>query len=102
MLVSQTVVLPLARIQAVIGRAFAIGPDAQERAEGVERVEAAVKPERELIQVGLQVLVADRAVVRPGQPSFEVAENQVDDGQVFFGVEKGVMYIVPKTIIGAP
>ncbi len=48
--------LPLAAVKPVIGRTFAIGPDAQERAEGVERVEAAVKPECELVEVGLQVL----------------------------------------------
>ena len=76
--------LPLARVEAVIGRAFAVRADAQERAESVERVEAPVKAERELIQVGLQVLVADRAVVRPGQPSLQIRENKVDDGQVFF------------------
>ena len=84
MLISQAVVLPLAAVEAVIGRAFAIRPDAEQRAEGVEGIEAAVKAERELIQVGLQVLMADRAMVRPGQPSLEIAENQVDDGEVFF------------------
>ena len=50
MLSSQAVMLPLAAVEPVIGRAFAVGPDAQERAEGVERIEAAVKAERELIQ----------------------------------------------------
>ena len=40
MLSSQAVMLPLAAVEPVIGRAFAVGPDAQERAEGVERIEA--------------------------------------------------------------
>lgn len=81
----QAVVLPLAAVQPVIGRAFAVGPDAEQRAERIEGVEAPVKAERELVEVRLQVLMADRAVVCPGQPSLQVAENQVDDGQVFFG-----------------
>lgn len=45
MTTSQGVVLPLAAIEAVIGRAFAIRADAQQRAKGVERIEAAIKAE---------------------------------------------------------
>jgi len=48
-------VLPLAAIQPVIRGAFPVCADAEQRPEGVERVKAAVKPERELIQVGLGV-----------------------------------------------
>src|SRR5579862_406189 len=77
--------LPLAAVEPVIGRGFAVCADAQEAAEGVERIEAAVKAKRELVEVGLQVLRLDAAVMRALQPSFEIAENQVDDGQVFFG-----------------
>lgn len=38
-------VVPLAAIEAIIGRAFAVCADAQERAEGIERVEAAIEAE---------------------------------------------------------
>lgn len=72
----QARMLPLARIQAVIGRGFRVTRDAQEAAEGVERVEAPVKAERELIEVSLQMLRA-YAVVRPGKPAFQVRENEV-------------------------
>lgn len=81
---SQRVVLPLSRVQPVIGRAFAVRADAEQRAEGVERIEPAVKAERELVEVGLQVLRLDTPVMCALQPRFQVAENQVDDGQVFF------------------
>lgn len=79
------VMLPLSAVEPVIGRAFAVGPDAQERTEGVKRVEASVKSERELIEVGLQVLGLDAPVVRALQPRLEVRKNKVDDGQKFFG-----------------
>ena len=64
MMTSHRGVLPLAAIEAVIGRAFAVRADAEQRAKGVERVKAPVKAERELIQVGLQVLRLDAPVVQ--------------------------------------
>ena len=45
---SHRVVFPLARIQPVIRGAFAVRANAEQRAEGVERVEAPIKSEREL------------------------------------------------------
>ena len=62
-------VFPLAAIQFVIRRAFVACADAEQRAEGVERVEPPVKAKRELIEVSLQMLRAD-AVVASGQPAF--------------------------------
>jgi hypothetical protein len=73
--------LPLARIQAVIGRGFRVASDAEQRAEGIERVEPAVKAERELVEVGLQMLRA-HAVMCALQPRFEVRKNEVDHRQV--------------------
>lgn len=52
-------VFPLTAVKFVIGRAFVARADAEQRAEGVKRVEPAVKAERELIEVGLQMLRAD-------------------------------------------
>src|SRR5688572_21870026 len=77
-------VLPTARIQPVIGRRGCAPAYPEQRAESIKRVKAAVKPERELIEVGLQVLRAD-AVMATAQPAFQVAENQVDDWQKFLG-----------------
>jgi hypothetical protein len=78
-------VFPGSIVQPVISWAFAIRADAEQAAERIEGIEAAVKAERELVEVGLQMLGADRPVMRAVQPSFEVAENKVDDRQVFFG-----------------
>jgi len=78
-------VLPLARIQAGVGRAFAVRADAQERAEGIEGVKAAIEAKNELIQVGLKVFRLDAPVVSAAKPSLQIRENKVDDGQELFG-----------------
>ena len=64
-------VLPLAAVKIGVGRRFAIAADPQKGAEGVEGVEPPVKPEGELVQVGLQVLQAD-PVVSTVDPGFQV------------------------------
>ena len=51
----QGVVFPLAAVEAVIGRAFTIRADAEQRAKGIERIEAPVKAEGEFVQVSLSV-----------------------------------------------
>ena len=71
-------VLPGSLVQPVIGRAFAIGPDAEQRSKGVERVKAAVKAEGKFVQVSLKVLGLDPPVMGALQPSLEVADNPVD------------------------
>src|SRR5579859_6296847 len=77
-------VLPTAIIKPFIGRRSGFGANSEQRAKGVEGIEPAVKPERELVEVGLKVLRRD-AVMTALKPAFEVAENQVDDGQKFLG-----------------
>ena len=67
---------PLAAIEAIVGRAFAVRADAEQRAEGVERVEAAVKAERKLVEVGLQMLRLDAAVVRPLSQAFRLLKTK--------------------------
>jgi hypothetical protein len=81
---SHRVVLPLTRVQPVIGRAFSVRADAKQRSEGVERVEPAVEAERELVEIGLQVLWLDPPVVRALQPCLQVRKDKVRDRQVFF------------------
>jgi len=70
-MICQRRMFPVARIQTVIGRGFRVACNAEQRTEGVERVEAPVKAERELIQIGLQMLRAD-TVMRSLQPRFEI------------------------------
>ena len=94
--------LPVSAIEAVIGRAFAVCTNAEQRAEAVEWVEAPVKAEGKFVEVGLQVLGIDPSMVRPLQPSLEVAENKVNDRQVFFGnlriaaLDYGQVLIAPR------
>jgi hypothetical protein len=76
-------VLPRSGVKAVIGRCCVATRYPEKRTKGVERIEPAIESKRELVQVGLQMLGAD-AVVHAVEPCFEVAENQVDDGQIFF------------------
>ena len=76
-------VLPLARVQLGVGRTLAVRADAQQRPERGEREEPAVETERELVQVGLEMLRRD-AVVNTQQPRLEVREHEVDQGEPFF------------------
>src|ERR1700686_3549742 len=110
MMTRHRVVLPLPGIEPVIGRAFPVRPNAKQRAKGIEGIEPAVKAESELVEIGLQMLVADRAVMRAGQPRLQIAENQVDDWQVFFcdirpaGLDNGQMCEAARTelIVAVP
>jgi hypothetical protein len=77
-------VLPFPRIEFAEGGRDRVASDAEERPEGVERVEAAVEPEHVFVKVGLQMLPTD-AVVDPVQPRIQVGEDEVDDRQVFLG-----------------
>jgi len=44
---------PIAGIKLCVSRGGNIPRNAKQRAEGVERIEAAVEPKRELIEIGL-------------------------------------------------
>jgi hypothetical protein len=45
---------------------------------------APIKPERELVEIGLKMLRA-YAVMAVSQPAFQIAEDQMGDGQKVFG-----------------
>src|SRR5580658_362231 len=62
--------LPLVVIQPVIGRRLHRPTNAKQRAEGVERIETAIEPERELVEVGLKVLRRD-AVMNSLKPALQ-------------------------------
>lgn len=74
--------LPLAAVQLGVGGRLVLRADTEQALEGVERVEAPVEAERELVQVRLEMLRA-HAVVDAIQPRLQVAENQVDEREVF-------------------
>src|SRR6266853_1267198 len=62
MIAVQGLMLPSSLIKPVIGRTFAVCPNAEQAAEGIERVEAPIEAEHELIEVGLQMLRLDAPV----------------------------------------
>lgn len=76
--------LPFSAVKLGVGRGRALATDPEQGPEGVERVETAIEAKRKFVQVGLKVLRTD-AVVTAAKPGFQVAEYQVDDGQVFLG-----------------
>src|SRR5271165_2696559 len=75
---------PRAGIKVGIGRRLNAARDAEQRAERVERVETPVEAERELIEVGLQMLGA-HAVVDAVEPSLQIGEHEVDHRHELFG-----------------
>ncbi len=77
-------VLPFPRIEFVEGRCADVASDAEQGAEGIEWVEAPVKAERELIEVGLKMLAAD-TVMDAVDPRFQIGEDQMDDRQIVLG-----------------
>lgn len=76
--------IPLTVIQLGVGRGLSFGRQTEQGPERVERVEAPVEPERELVEVRLQVVGA-HPVVRAVDPRLQVAEHEVDDRQVVLG-----------------
>jgi hypothetical protein len=77
-------VLPLAGVEVGVRRTLGPAADPEQRPEGVERVEAPVEAERELVEVRLEVLRRD-AVMDAVQPRLEVRVDEVDQRQVLLG-----------------
>ena len=77
-------VFPCAGIEVGIGRGLGAARDAEQRAEGVERVEAPIEAERELVEVGLEMLRA-HAMVDAVEPGLQVGEDEVDHRHELFG-----------------
>ena len=50
----------------------------------MEWVETPVKAERELIEVGLKMLMAD-TVMDTDEPRFQIGEDEMDDRQIVLG-----------------
>src|SRR3974390_3204304 len=70
-------VLPGTGVKLCIGRCGNAARDAEQRTEGVERIEPPVEAEGEFVEVGLQVLVTD-PVMGDVQPRFQVWEDEIN------------------------
>ena len=67
---------------------------------GVKGVEAAIEPERELVEVGLQVLGAD-AVMDAVQPRLQVREDEMADRQELLS-HLGIAAFSNRVVVVAP
>ena len=70
--------LPFPGIQAVISRGFRARCDAEQGAEGVERVEAPIEAEHIFVEIGLEVMLGDIAVIGPKNPRLEMGNDQMN------------------------
>ena len=75
---------PFPRIEFVEGGRADITSDPDQGAEGIEWVEALVKAEREFVEVGLKMLMAD-TVMDTDEPRFQIGEDEMDDRQIVLG-----------------
>ena len=91
---------PLAGIEPFISRSLGRSSNSEQGTEGVERIEAPVKTERELVEIGLQMLCTD-TMVDAAKPIFEVAGDQVDHRQKLFG-HLGVATFSNRVVIESP
>jgi hypothetical protein len=73
---------PLPRIKLRVSRRHGVGRNPENGVKRRHRVEPTIEPEHVFVEVGLKMLGLDTAMVRSLDPSFEVAENEVDHGQV--------------------
>ena len=74
-------VLPVARVKLGVSGSGDIASDSEQGPEGVERAESPVEAECELVEVGLEVLVA-HAVMNATQPRLQVGEDEMNDRQI--------------------
>jgi len=77
-------VLPLARIELGVRRRPDVAGDAEEGAEGGEWGVPPVEAERELVEVGLKMLLAD-AMMGAVDPGLQVGKDEMDDRQKDLG-----------------
>jgi hypothetical protein len=77
-------VSPFSGIELIKGRGVDVSGNAEQRAKAVKWVEAPVKAECKLIEVGLKMLMAD-TVMDTNEPRFQIGENKVDDWQIVLG-----------------
>src|SRR3954471_12632055 len=63
--------LPVARIETIVGRSDSVSANSQQRPKRIERIEPSVESKGELVEVSLQVLWADAMMDAP-QPRLEV------------------------------
>ena len=80
---------PVPGVERGISRRHAADGKPQHGIEGSHWVKPSVEPEDIFIEIRLQMVLGDSAVMGPENPGFQIGKDQVDHGQVsigFFGV----------------
>jgi hypothetical protein len=79
-------VRPFPRVKLRVSWRDRVGSDPKNGMKCGHRIEATIEPEHVLVEVGLQMLGLDTAMMCSLDPSFQVAENEMDHGQVRLGL----------------
>ena len=80
---------PIPGVKPRVRWRHAAGGKPQNRIESGHGVESPVEPEDVFIEIRLQMVLGDSAVMGPENPGLQIGKDQVDHGQVsigFFGV----------------
>ena len=85
-------VYPFSGIKLRVRRGNRPRRDPQNRVEGIHRIEAAVKPEHEFIEVGLQMTRFYPAVMSAIDPRLQIREDKMDHRQMLFRL----LWVTPK------
>lgn len=75
-------VSPFARVKLRVSRRNGVGGNPQNGVKSSHWVEPTIEPEHVFVEVGLQVFGLDAAMMCPLDPGFQVAENEMDHGQM--------------------
>jgi hypothetical protein len=89
MSISLRCVSPFPRVKLRVSRRNRASRNPENGVKRRHRVEPTIEPKHVFVEVGLQVFGLDTAMMRPLDPSFQIAENEMDHGQVrlsFVGV----------------
>ena len=78
--------LPFPRIKLSVGRRNGARRNPENRVKSRHRIETTIEPEYVFVEVGLQMLRLDTAMMSSLDPSFQIAENKVDHRQVRLGL----------------
>src|SRR5271168_758077 len=77
-------VLSRSRIKLGVGRCGDVAGDAEKGTEGIEPIQSSVEAEGELVEVGLDMLLAE-AVMDAGHAGFQVRKDEMEDRQIRLG-----------------
>jgi hypothetical protein len=79
-------VSPFARVKLRVSRWNRAGGDPENGVKSRHRIKPTIETENVFVEVGLQMFGLNTTVMRPLDPSFQVAENEMDHGQVRLGL----------------